>query len=393
MVAAVAVEYALLALGAAAALLALLRLRAIARFAAQPLAPASAWRPPATVLLPVRGEHHGFADNLRALASQDYPDYELLLVADSFDDPAARAVRALQADLPRLRLVVSEEPRQGWGSGKIAALVGGLRHVRPSSEVLVFADADIRPTPSWLASLVAPLADPAVGGVTGFQSYRAAARPTWWTALRDASASLALELQASAKARFLWGGSMAVRRADFDRSDVLAREWPRHVCDDTGLTEALKRLGLRIAFAPGALVAAPEDWTRREVAAWLVRQYALVRTIDPKGTRPVTAVMLLAVLAMGAGLGLLLAGPTPLLRLAGALLLVPTLLAPVRAYLREGLARRALPTPRSRSELVRLLLLTPLLPFPMLWALVQAARAEAIHWRGRSYAIPPAGAK
>lgn len=384
--AALAVEALALLLGAVAGGLALLRLRAIARFAAQPIGPAGDFRPPATVLVPVRGEHHGFEANVRALAAQDYPDYELLFIADSAEDPAARALRGF--GLPHhVRVVVSDEPRQGWGSGKIAALIGGLRQVRPESAVLVFADADIRPQPRWLASLVAPLADPQVGGVTGFQAYRAAGRPTWWTALRDAAASLALEIQSSAKVRFLWGGSMAVRREDYDRSDVHA-EWRRHVCDDTGMTDALKRLGLGIHFAPGALVDAPEDWSRQEVLDWLVRQYALVRTVNPQGTRPVTMVMALSVLGTLLGLGLLLAGDSLPLRLAGALLLLPFLTAAPRAVLRERLVRRALAAWRKPGEFSRVLLLTPFLPWPMLWALAKAARLEAIPWRGRSYAIP-----
>jgi hypothetical protein len=388
MVAAVAVEYALLALGAAAALLALLRLRAIARFAAQPLAPASAWRPPATVLLPVRGEHHGFADNLRALASQDYPDYELLLVADSFDDPAARAVRALQADLPRLRLVVSEEPRQGWGSGKIAALVGGLRHVRPSSEVLVFADADIRPTPSWLASLVAPLADPAVGGVTGFQAYLPATRATPWSALRDAFVSSGLQVMTNPRTRFLWGGSCATRRADLERSAV-REHWKVLPADDTGVTNAIKALGLRLEFALGAFVPGQEDWDGPETRRWVVRELTLARAAVPGLFRVALLANALAAAVQAMGMALLLAGPTPLLRGAGLLLLGPTFLGWAKALLRWRLVDRAVPEARARprGERAAVVLATALLPWLLTWGMAKALQAKTLRWRGREYPL------
>src|SRR5215471_18285327 len=42
--------------------------------------------PPATVIVPVKGEDEGLRENLAALASLDYPDYELIVVAHSADD-------------------------------------------------------------------------------------------------------------------------------------------------------------------------------------------------------------------------------------------------------------------------------------------------------------------
>ena len=77
-----------------ALLLALLSLRGErkrAAYVAERLGrPRAAELPPATVIVPVKGPDHGLRENLAALAAQDYPDYELIIVAHSAADiPAA----------------------------------------------------------------------------------------------------------------------------------------------------------------------------------------------------------------------------------------------------------------------------------------------------------------
>ncbi|MCA1813523.1 MAG: glycosyltransferase family 2 protein [Halobacteriales archaeon] len=366
-----------------------------ARWARAPVEPASAWRPPATVILPCRGEHPGLAANLDALGAQDYPRYEVLLVVDAKDDPCAAELAAFAARFPAARIVLSAPERlaEGWASGKIVAQLTGLAHADPESEVVVFADADIRPPPRWLASLVAPLADPRVGAVTGYRWYMADGRATAWTALRDAWNAVGVDALTMARFRFLWGGSMAARRRDLARCD-LARHWKRHVSEDVGLTRAIEGLGLGIAFAPGAMVASRETWDAREVRGWMARQTALTRDSMPHLYR-----FAWAVYGLSAALALL---AVPLLldadgvsRGIGLAFLLPLLSAVPRAWLRERLVRRALPAARMqpwRERLLQLGMSVAVTP-AMLAALARAQRMRDIAWRGRTYRLgsPDAG--
>jgi GT2 family glycosyltransferase len=75
--------------------------------------------------------------------------------------PGTSAVQPLvrRLALPRVRYVA--EPRQGLSRARNA----GLR--RSSADIVAFTDDDVQVTPSWLAELVAPFADPAVACVTG----------------------------------------------------------------------------------------------------------------------------------------------------------------------------------------------------------------------------------
>ena len=57
--------------------------------------------PPATVIVPVKGEDYGLRENLEALASLDYPDFELMVVARcAADIPAAIAAASPPLDPP-----------------------------------------------------------------------------------------------------------------------------------------------------------------------------------------------------------------------------------------------------------------------------------------------------
>jgi cellulose synthase/poly-beta-1,6-N-acetylglucosamine synthase-like glycosyltransferase len=384
-----ALEAFALLVGSGALLLSLAGTLHAARWSRAPLVQ-GARKPFATVIVPCKGEHAGFGANARALAAQDYPAYEALFVVDDKDDPCARALEGLRLGA-QVHTVLSEPEVVGddWATGKIVAQLTGARHASPRSELLVFADADARPGPGWLAALAAPLEDPRIGGATGYRWYHAEGRGSLWTALRDAWNAVGLDAMTMARLRFLWGGSMAVRRADFERSSVRA-QWKRHVSEDVGLTRAIQGLGLELAFAPGAMVASPEDWSRRDVLAWVVRQTALTRTSLPAVTRFAWVVYGASAALLVAGLGLVATWPSPALGLAGGLMLTPVAGALPRAGFRARMVRRALPglAARPRRERMVQLLLTWVIPWFMLWALWRARGVKAITWRGRQYTLP-----
>ncbi len=130
-----------------------------ADYTGERLAEDSTYLPPVTVIVPVKGHDDGLRENIAALASLDYPDYELIIAArEAADIPAGVLPRHA-----KIVLAHGQEP----SSEKVQNLQAAVRAARKRSEVFAFADSDGRVTKRWLRALTAPLAEPGVGASTG----------------------------------------------------------------------------------------------------------------------------------------------------------------------------------------------------------------------------------
>jgi biofilm PGA synthesis N-glycosyltransferase PgaC len=116
--------------------------------------------PSVTVVLACHNEEANIAARLRNLAESDYPAdlIEIVVVSDGSTDRTVEL--ANNCDLEHVRVV-------GYARlmGKAAALNVGVKIAR--GEVIVFADARQRFEPRAIRELVANLADPSVGAVSG----------------------------------------------------------------------------------------------------------------------------------------------------------------------------------------------------------------------------------
>ena len=128
---------------------------------------------------------------------------------------------------------------------KIANLRAALAHITPADEIIVFADADIRPSRDWLKRLIAPLLDGKADIVSGFA----------WLVVDDRSfstcvmASMAATMVTAPRIPLLnaaWGGSVAMSRERCEALD-LRQAWRGAFCDDLHLTAIAKRAGCTIA--------------------------------------------------------------------------------------------------------------------------------------------------
>lgn len=231
----------------------------------------AAW-PSVALIVPVKGLESGLATNLRSLAGQDYPDFELLVCCSDPLDPATGVVRSTLG--PDQRVVVAGPPPPSTGE-KIANLRAAVEAVGSDADVLVFADSDGQVQADWLRSLVAPLDDPELGATTAFRWYLPE-QGGFWPLLRSVWDSAIATIMDTRDRSFAWGGGTAIRRSTFDSAQVL-RHWDGAVSDDYRLTDALKAAGLGIRFLPEAMVPTFGQCSGSEFLAWAVRQVTITR--------------------------------------------------------------------------------------------------------------------
>jgi cellulose synthase/poly-beta-1,6-N-acetylglucosamine synthase-like glycosyltransferase len=336
----------------------------------------SAFLPPVSLIVPVKGHDQGLRENLASLASLDYPDYELIIAARSPADVPADVVP------PKARVVFSEGEPAG-AAEKLQNLLAAVRAVRTQTEALAFADSDGRVSRGWLRALVAPLAETGVGAATGYRVYLP--EPAgFWPALRSAWNAVIFGTFGPGKIEFVWGGAMALRKDLFFRLGMEAL-WASTASDDYVLTEAVRSAKLQLRFAPGALVVSSDCIGAGELLRWIQRQLVITRIYAPRLWALSFFATLMYCTAVVACIVALLYGHG----LAGAVLAFLLAAGMLKGTAREKLAAMALPhsQPWFQRHGWTFTWLVPLATWTWLYGHMASAVTNVIEWRGYRYRL------
>lgn len=340
-------------------------------------APGGDFQPPVTILKPVKGCDAEAYENFASFCRQDYPEFQLVFALAAADDPAVPVIRRLQADYPGVAVELVIDGTIHGANAKVGNLINSWPHAR--HDIIIIVDSDVRVTPGYLRTTVAPFADPRVGLVTnlyrcaGVDGVPAAVEALGFTTEMIPNVLAALQLEGLS---FALGASMACRREALlmiGGFPVLAE----FLADDYQLGNRISRAGWRLELSAEFV----ECFSRGEgLGQILSRQLRWCRTM--RVSRPG---------------GYLASGITqPFWGVAGLLLFTDLTAATVAAIVVLYLVRSLVAIRFSRAYvrdnlLPRYLWLLPLRDAlsSVAWALSFLGRK--VQWRGTLYKLQPGG--
>jgi cellulose synthase/poly-beta-1,6-N-acetylglucosamine synthase-like glycosyltransferase len=350
------------------------------------------YAPRVALFCPVKGIELGLEQNLAALTSFDYPDYDIFFSMASSEDPARKVLDKLAASSKhQIHIVIAGRP-EGCGE-KVNNLRAAVQQAKQGYDVFVFCDSDGRPGRTWLAHLVGPLADPNIGAVTTFRWFFQQ-RHGFWSALASAWNAPAATYLGEHHNNFCWGGGTAIRSERFEQAGVM-EYWNGSVSDDLSLTAALRRMGAPIIYAPECIVPTLFDCDAAGLLEFTNRQIIILRVYESRLWTLGGFAHLLYCGAVLSGVGLyfseLIQG-APAIHLL-TLAMLPPVLSMGRGVLRLTAVMEVLPAWKSKllADSWVWTLMAAAVPFLALWNTVVALFSRQIRWRGVRYQLVSPG--
>ncbi len=350
--------------------------------------------PPARVILCLRGADPFLDRCLRGLASQDYPNYKVVIVVDSLQDDALPQVECLRKEHgdERIEVLIRDRLLPNC-SRRASSLFCGLSHVPAEVEVVAMCDADAIPHPTWLRELVAPLQNPLTVAASGNRWYA----PTiltvgglcryYWNALA---------FRAMYKYRIPWCGSL-VMRGDLFRDAAFQNCLQHAFSEDTALAGFLANKQQHAVPIVSLVMLNEETCSFKGFWGFLVRQMLAARLHHPHWpTILVEALVILVALWILLPLSILEGWRSLGWWSVGAVIFIVTVLSVigyfewlVRQLLWQRRRQRAVPYDWKRICLaVPSLVLTGFI-YPL--AVVQTFFTRRHEWRGIVYRIEAGG--
>jgi len=353
------------------------------------------YAPVAAVICPCKGNEPGLEENLTAITSFDYPNYEVYLVLASSLDPALKVIERVKASSQRPVHIVIAGPPDGC-SEKVFNLRRALETLPEQFEVLIFTDSDVRAPRGWLGKLVAPLQDSRIGATTAYRwiipsrgqdgGFSSALASAW-----NASVTTLLGRPGE---NFCWGGGTAILRRTFDDLRVIDA-WIGALSDDFSMTKVLAEAHKPIVFCPECLAATLHPWTGSSLLEFTNRQILITRIYSShRWVMGAVAHLSYSLTLLYSAVVILVAmtGGDPWFQLAVIALMVP-LLAAMKGALRTVAVDELMPEWKVVLKKWNWVwvALAPVVPFLFSLNFITSLATKRLRWRGIRYELVSEG--
>lgn len=216
--------------------------------------------PAISVLRPVKGVEAGLLENFDALVSQQYPEFEVLVGAESPDDPALLVARRV-ARTSRVPVRVVICPRQTGLNPKVSILEALAKEAR--YDAVLISDSNVRVRAGYLKNLGARINQPRVGLVTNIVLGET---PGTLAAVLEILQLITFVARATFFARYfvghacVVGKSMLFRLSDWNRLGGFSQV--RNVlAEDYVMGHLFSEAGFQVALAPDPVPVPLQQWS------------------------------------------------------------------------------------------------------------------------------------
>jgi ceramide glucosyltransferase len=241
------------------------------------------FRPPVSILKPVKGLDWQAYENFASMCTLDYSRYEIIFAVADENDPAVNAIERLQREFPKVAIHLIVGVEQLGRSHKTNSLCRLVREAK--YDVLVMNDSDVRVEKDYLREVVAPLRDPRVGVVTSLfhtKTDGSFAADMDAVGIPGDAGARAIVAHQFGRLDFAFGWTMATTKHVLAELGGFEALCDMH-SDDFALGNEAAKKGYRIELTrkPVCMVFAPE--TLREFLAHELRWSIQFRKLRPLG--------------------------------------------------------------------------------------------------------------
>ena len=229
------------------------------------------------LVIAVKGVSDHFDRFLDFALGQDYPDYRVIFVTESEDDPAYRAIHERLGSSNGASLIVAGAAVHT--GQKVHNQLAAFRKLEATDRIVAFADGDLFGRTDWLSCLVLPLNLSQADFTTGYRWFipTNASLPNRIIAL----IGTAIEPLIGPNWRMcLWGGSMAMTREVFEELEIPVN-LEGSINDDARISQLARQSGKRMRYVRSVAAPSPVDFTWSSLFEFGRRQYFQLRIYQP----------------------------------------------------------------------------------------------------------------